>query len=63
MIGMLPFYIIDCVILSYQYYLSKIFHCFQAQSKSQLESRVKDLETSCQSLIEEVTELTDGKGI
>merc|ERR1719273_502502 len=32
-----------------------------AQSKSQLESRVKDLETSCQSLIEEVTELTDGK--
>ena len=63
MIGMLPFYIIDSCILSYQYYLSKIFHCFQAQSKSQLETRVKDLETSCQSLIEEVTELTDGKGI
>ena len=59
MIGMLPSYIIQ----SYQYHLSKIFHCFQAQSKSQLESRVKDLETSCQSLIEEVTELTDGKGI
>ena len=47
----------------YQYYLSAIYDCFQAQSKSQLESRVKDLETSCQSLIEEVTELTDGKGI
>ena len=62
MIGMLVT-ILHNYILSCQYYLSKISYCFQAQSKSQLESRVKDLETSCQSLIEEVTELTDGKGI